>query len=404
MPASRFALIAFALLIATAPRASACSCGGISGRTAWDIAEKASHTHDLIFEGSLVRSAIEWDILNTRNGDSIRPAPMGSENPENNQPRMVVTFRVKSFYKGVGLGPEIQVRTGFGGGDCGAQFATGLEYLVYAYRSASDRNVLWVSSCGPGNWIQSNSIAPQLRYLRKQAPLKSDLATLKRKTEEVERNEWKEFAKHYDAATGQICGVVTPSDGARLDGRAEVRFESVSGYSPRGPSAEIDQEGKFCSGRLGPGDYYLHFVSWSHEGEPRSSVYFPGVVDRVRATTLKVGAGKVLANLKLQVPKQKGYTIRGFLSRNITSSTGQNNNTSLVYLFGLDGQIWGSQEVDFQNPLPLPKVKYFVFENILPGRYIAFASCFSSGQYTKIAHLQVTSNGKLIFLELKDRN
>jgi hypothetical protein len=330
---------------------------------------------------------------------------MGSENPANNQPRMIITFRVKSFYIGDGVsGPEIQVLTGMGLGDCGAKFQTGLDYLMYAYRSNRNPAALWVNSCDPGGWIGGYFIATQLRYLRKQAPLKSDLAPLPGWTTAGEPSEWQEATKRYAAATGQICGVIVkPGEGAAIEGGGGwVRFLSASGYSPDSYSSavELDREGRFCSGRLGPGDYYLQFTRGSKERGTITAVYLPGVADRDKATIVKVAAGQVSSNLKFAIPRPKAYTIHGFLSIDDKPGSG----VSHVHLLGFDGQTWDSQAIDLQGSFPLPKVKYFAFKNVVPGRYIAFASPLSSNGYTRIAHVQVISHGKLMFLALKNQN
>jgi hypothetical protein len=400
MPGRRLALVAFSLLIA-APHAYACRCGGIRGRTAWEIAEKAAQGSQVIFEGSLIRSAVEWDILGAKDGDLVRPR-QGSDS-EGLHPRMVITFRVKTLYKGDNVGSEVQVRTGLGGGDCGSQFVTGLDYLVYAYASPADPNLLRVSQCGPGDWMGSSSIATHLRYLRKQTPLKNDLALLKHSAMILESSEWQENARRYTAATGQICGVVNPGAGAASEGGGGVvEFLSTSGYSPYPPSVSLETGGKFCSDRLGPGEYYLHVTQWS--SERRTAGYFPGVAEREKATILKIGAGQVLSNLRFTLPEQKTYTIHGFLSIDDKSGMEQSGGVPTVFLISSDGRIWDRQEIDLQQTLPLTKIKYFSFKNVAPGRYVAFALPLSSHGYTRIAHVQVTSHGKLIFLALKNQN
>jgi len=55
---------------------------------------------------------------------------------------------------------------------------------------------------------------------------------------------------------------------------------------------------------------------------------------------------------------------------------------------------------DFQSSFPLPKVKYFDFENVLPGHYIAYVSVLGEGWHTKKEELSVTTHMKFIFLEL----
>jgi hypothetical protein len=287
-----------------------------------------------------------------------------------------------------------------GGGDCGARFETGLNYLVYAYGPSPAE--LGVDMCSPGGWLGSNYIAPELRQLRKEPPLVDDLAPVDYWTPAAvarRDREREEFLGRYTAATGQICGRVSP--GAAIDGeRGRVAFLSTAGHSPYGSSvAEVDREGKFCSERLGPGGYYLYFVRGLWGRNLESATYYPGVVDPPKATVLEVGAGQVRSDLVFQVPKQEAYTIRGFLSTDEKSGIGEDG--ASVMLVGRDGQVWRHEAVDFRGSLPLPKVKYFAFENVPPGRYIAYALVSGRGWLTKIVDVTVATHAKLIFLELK---
>jgi hypothetical protein len=386
-------------LAIAATHASACKCGGIHGRTAWETAEKEAQGSTAIFEGTPVRFEVQWDILSAKPGDPVSADSPASEAWTDRYPRMRITFKVKKVYKG-DAGTEVQVRTGMGGGDCGAQFATGLDYLVYAYGPSPAE--LAVSLCSPGGWLGSNYLATELRHLGKQRPLADDLAPLDYWTPmAVARwdREREEFIRRYATATGQICGRLSPEN--EIDGEwRRVAFLSAAGYSPHGSSpAEVDRHGKFCSDRLGPGGYYLYFTGGPWNGELKSAMYYPGVVDRVKATVLKVGAGQVQSNLVFHVPKQEEYTVRGFVSTDDKWAIGENG--ASVALVSLDGQVWRGQAVDFRGSFPLPKVKYFAFENVLPGRYMACAFASGRGWLTRKVEVNVTTHAKLIFLELK---
>ena len=131
----------------------------------------------------------------------------------------------------------------------------------------------------------------------------------------------------------------------------------------------------------------------------QSAMYYPGVADRAKATIVEVGAGQVRSNLVFRVPKQEVYTVRGLISTDDKSAMGEDG--ASVVLVGLDGRFWGNQTVDFRGSFPLPKVKYFTFGNVLPGRYIAYAFASGRGWFTKIVDVNVTTHAKLIFLELK---
>jgi hypothetical protein len=392
-------LVAAASVLAiAATHASACSCGGIYGRTAWDIAQIGAKGSPAIFEGTPARFEMRWDILSAKPGDPVRADSPTSEG-SNNYPMMLITFKVKRVYKG-NLGGEVQVRTGMGNGDCGAQYATGLDYLVYAYGTSPAE--LGVSVCSPGGWLGSNHLATHLRYLRKERPLAGDLAPLEYRTPFAAAlwdQEREEFVRRYAAATGQICGRVSQEN--EIDGEwRRVAFLSTAGYSPRGIStAEVDPHGKFCSDRLGPGGYYLYFTRGPWSGDPISAIYYPGVADRAKASVLQVAAGQVRSDLVINVPKQVAYTVRGFISTDDKWGVGENG--ASVALISLDGQVWRGQAVDFRGSFPLPKVKYFAFENVLPGRYIACAFASGRGWLTRKVEVNVTTHAKLIFLELR---
>jgi hypothetical protein len=75
-------------------------------------------------------------------------------------------------------------------------------------------------------------------------------------------------------------------------------------------------------------------------------------------------------------------------------------NDARVLLISGDGSLWLRQTVDFRGSWPLPGTKYFAFENVPPGRYVAYAYTPDRGWVTKVVELNVTSHAKVIFLEL----
>ncbi len=383
------------ILGVAATQASACSCGGVYGRTAWEIAEKEAERSAAIFEATPERVAIQWNILTARPGEMIRPELGASEDPSKNWPRMLVTFRVKRVYKG-NIGVTVQVWTGMGGGDCGARYATGLDYLVYA--SGSTPADLRVSICSPGGWLGSNRRATELRYLRGERPIPSDLATLEYWTPSAIARLDKE-REEYAAATGQICGSINPAASNENEWQ-QIAFLPTIGYSPSESAvAKVDQDGKFCSERLGPGEYYLYYTRGRLFGELESALYYPSVVERAQAVTVRVEAGQVHSNLIFHIPKQKTYTVRGFLSVDDKRAIG--NDGVYAILVGPDGRNWGTQSVDFSGSLPLPKVKYFNLGNVPPGRYIACALGPGKDWLSRIVEVDVTTHSKLIFLALQ---
>lgn len=396
-------LSAFACLITfAAEQAAACTCGSnIHTKNSWEQAKLEAQGATVIFEGTPERREVHWGVLTEKEGELIpADAPVGSGA---NWPRMVVTFRVQRAYKG-SLGQEVKINTGFGGGDCGARLPPGLTYLIYAYGPMSD---LSISMCSPGGWIGSDNVATQLRYLRQGSPTLSDLETIRHpRTSESpeERRErqrrYEEFEKRYAAFTGKICGTVT-REGARDQNPGFLLFLSSTGYSPvANPRAEIHQDGTYCSEALGPGKYYLFFTKAS-ENRITSATYYPGVNNLREATAVEVAQGQTVTNVRFKIPAQGTYSVRCLIS--IDDKSELKNKRVFIGLVRSDGgsrEGWYSQTVNFDTFFPLPKVKYFAFDDVLPGDYIAFASVDGEGWFTKKTVVSVSTHTKFIFLEL----
>lgn len=357
-----------------------------------------------IFEGTPERFELQWSLLDAKEGEWI-PTAAESAAPSSDQwPRMLVTFRLQRAYKG-DLGPKIQIKTGLGGGDCGAVFAPGLTYLVFA--GGSTPNGLQVSMCSPGGWIGGSRSAVELRYLRKEHPIASDLALIKRWTdkdyaaqEEQRRREFEEDRKRYEMATGKICGTVVV-DKTKDGNTGILSFLSTTGYSPiEHPTANVDADGSFCSPPLGPGKYYLYFTRVSGE-TLTSAIYYPGVTVRSKATAVEITAGQTQSSIALRVPAQKTYSVRGFISTN--DKSGLTANSVQISLVNLDcPSIYTryDQSVDLQGSFLFPKTKYFNFENVLPGRYGVYVSLFRRGWFTKKVEVNVSTHMRFISLEL----
>jgi hypothetical protein len=403
---SLFIQVATAVCIAAVAtgQASACMCGAsFHGKNNLELAKLEANWATVIFEGTPERFEFQWDVLTAKEGELI-----SADSPETRRdwfPGMLLTFRVQRAYKG-DLGPEIQIRTGLGGGDCGAVFAPGLTYLVFA--GGTSKGDLQVGMCSPGGWIGNDSLAPELRYLRKERPTAGDLAPSRRLTpkeyaaqEGQRKRDFEEFEKRYASFTGKICGTVVEEKAT--DGNMGIlSFLSATGYAPfEHPTANINTDGSFCSGRLGPGKYYLYFTKMTDAGL-MSAVYYPGVSDRNKATAVEIAAGQTQSGITLKIPVQKTYSVRGIISAN--DKSGLDARSVYVSLIRLnDGPFPApySQSIDFQSSYPVPKVKYFDFENVLPGRYIAYVSVVSGqGWYANKEEVNVTTHMKFISLRL----
>jgi hypothetical protein len=187
---------------------------------------------------------------------------------------------------------------------------------------------------------------------------------------------FEEQTKRCSAATGTICGNVVVKDPKGVE-FGLLSFLSIKGYSPvpfAHPTVDTRAGGAFCSSELAPGKYDLYFMRYSGD-ELVSSVYYPGVGDRTQAKTIEISAGTNQSGIIFDVPAQKTYSVRGFISTN--DSSGLTSGNVSVTLTKTDGLPFPSpyvEAIDFQSLFPLPKVKCFHFDNVLPGRYIALAS------------------------------
>jgi hypothetical protein len=397
-------LLATLCIFATAAKtASACQCGASRyGRSAWDNARQTSQFASVIFEGTPVHFEFKLDLLTAREGELI-PGDMYPSRDLSRGPHMVITFRVQRPYKG-DLGSEVQLTTGLGGGDCGAIYATGLNYLVYPY--GPNPSQLAVSMCSPGGWTEDTGVATNLRYLRKQPPIAADLAPILRwsekgadKQREQDQRAAEEGHKRYVAATGRICGTLIqprPDD----ESRGTVGFLSTQGYSPSAyPDASINQDGSFCSRNLGPGKYYLYFVRSSEHGLVEA-LYYPGVTDVAKATAVEVTAGQTVSNIVFKAAAQSTYSVRGIVSFDEKPEFHSNvvPNDATVILIRTDGdrRVWYHEKATFF----LPRLAYFKFENVVPGRYATCVMTPGPGWMTRKAEVNVITHMKFISLDL----
>ena len=208
------------------------------------------------------------------------------------------------------------------------------------------------------------------------------------------------FQKRYATATGKICGTVL-AEKAKDGNTGVLSFLSTAGDSPRvRPTANVNPDGSFYSGQLGPGKYYLYFARGSDAG-PISAAFYPGVSERTKATTIEINAGQTRSNISFKVPVQNTYSVRGIRSTN--DQAGLGSRSVYVSLLRLDGGAFlprYSLPINFESAFPRLRVKYFDFENVLPGRYLAYVSVFGQGWYTKKEEVNVTTHMKFISLQL----
>jgi|ERR1700722_1491440 len=132
-----FAKIAtgFCIAAVAAVSVSGCQCGAsYHGPNNLAVAKLEADGATVIFEGVPERFENTWNILKAKDGERISANELS---PTKYQSAMLVTFRVLRAYKG-DLGTEIGIKTGFGGGDCGAVYAPGVTYLIFASGTSAE--------------------------------------------------------------------------------------------------------------------------------------------------------------------------------------------------------------------------------------------------------------------------
>jgi hypothetical protein len=404
----KLSIVASALSISPCLLA-ACQCSGKNyyGKSVLDAAKLRAEGAASIFEGQLAKVEVKWDALAAKDGDLV-PATIffGPFGPKGLQtPYVEVTFQVLRAYKGA-PGTEARVRTGMGGGDCGAGYAQGLTYLVYASKLSGGE--LGVSMCSPGGWVGNGELQPDLRYLRKEPPTRSDLAPWVQwdrqeapKIAEERQRRAKEWQQHYEGATGKICGKI---ENQKTNGSISgaVYFLPTLGYSHMDPPmAQVGEDGSFCSRQLGPGKYYVYFQGGPDEKHV-SAVYYPSSPNQARATPIEVSAGKTQSDLKFKAPNEATYSVRGIIHTNEKPPAGDPGGISIV-LVPLDGgplSRYRFQTIQFDGVLSMANSEYFHLDEVLPGRYAVFAATYADGWLTKRVDVTVSSHGKFTILEL----
>jgi hypothetical protein len=387
-------LVAFGILAAFAKDASACQCGATyHTKNERAYAQKVVLASTVIFEGTPIEFEFRWSLLSAKEGELV-PCDGFWHQDVLRSPHMVITFQVVRAYQG-SLGSEVQVHTGVGGGDCGANYAPGLNYLVFTGGSSSDQ--LSTSRCSPGGWIGNTEVSAELRFLRKEKPTASDLAPIPRWSDETanqkaqRENAWKEGQERYTAATGRICGSVSGGNAGPTGGA--VIFLSTLGHSPfTDTDANVNDDGSFCSLNLGPGKYYLFLRRESEKGS--TALYYPGVADLASATPIEVTPGQTRSSLAFKVTEQNRYSVRGFVNWSDYSALTDDISVALVRADG-DRSVW----YHATSTHLLPGLAYFKIENVLPGLYAAFVQG-ESGWMTRKHEVQVTNHSKIIALDL----
>lgn len=129
-----FLLCILVVLALVAPRSFACKCvappSGV--KTDSEVARWYTDRSDAVFEGTVRRVELNWVFKEARLGDLV------TADLDQDEPTLEVTFDIARFYKGVEQ-KDLSLTTGIGGGDCGFDFESGKQYLVFAFADTSGR-------------------------------------------------------------------------------------------------------------------------------------------------------------------------------------------------------------------------------------------------------------------------
>jgi len=208
----------------------------------------------------------------------------------------VVMLRVSRTYRG--STPKITtVLTGIGNGDCGYDFETGKEYLVYA--DPIQGGALFTSICARTAPLEQSG--PELRFLRGEPPSADDL---------LDPSTY--YKKYSPQWTGTVCGRVMMPDGNPLPeamvAMSQVRDEPL----PPEVASDLDlsgADGSFCVEGIRPGKYLLTAETYDFGAKTRWMGYYPGVIKHLEAVPLEVHGGDNLSDLHFTVQKQVLYKV-----------------------------------------------------------------------------------------------
>jgi protocatechuate 3,4-dioxygenase beta subunit len=147
-------------------------------------------------------------------------------------------------------------------------------------------------------------------------------------------------------------------------------------------SARTDDRGEYRMFWLSPGRYYLAVASNRNSllsidgifigGGANSNeipaaglptVFYPGVVDPMRASTIEVGAGRELANVDVLLPQQPVYRIRG----RVVDANGQTPRSASISLIPRDTSFSTITNSSSSNYNPASGT--FELRDVVPGAY-----------------------------------
>ena len=276
-----FARALLSLVVAFPSAAIACQCvlSDHDLRTERETAE--AHLADIIrfphffpgptiFEGTVeMQEVVTTPALSDRYVDS-------SGRRFESQYRLV-TIRAARVYRGP-REEKFVVRTGMGGGDCGFDFETGGQYIVFAYHDGEGKSLSTSWCTDTGSLEDSGAM---LRVLRGEAPAPEDLLAPE-SYDKRNRSHW-----------GSVCGHVTAGNGkAVADSYVYLIRERHDGIPPLKDLQASKANGTYCFDYLRSGTYFL-------SGEDYHSNLTGSLSKNGHPLPILVEAGKTVGNVDL---------------------------------------------------------------------------------------------------------
>ncbi len=215
-------------LALVARNAQACSCAGTTGaKTMREVAEWYSdgpNASKIILEGSVQEQETAVGRVE---------APREATSKSTLDQHRIVSLRVLRSYRGEAAG-TVSVLTGIGEGDCGFDFETGSQYLVYADK-VEDGTLITSICTGTSLLVHSESA---MRALRGEQPTPDDLLD--------GETYYKKFAPLW---TAPVCGRIAKPDGTPLQqawlDMTQVRDEPFV-VNAAADSDQSKADGSFC--------------------------------------------------------------------------------------------------------------------------------------------------------------
>jgi hypothetical protein len=277
-------------------------------------------------------------------------------------------FSVEQAYLGV-AGTEVEVSTGYGGGDCGYQFKLGQRYLVYAYRykdqltttictrtkpfASANEDLAFLGTlptAAPGvtiyGWVDNRELnealspdvlitidGPERKEIHPDAEGRFRVSGLRAGDYKVSLRIPETLTTYEPQRELSIadrgCAALTwhLADNGRVSGRVvNPEGEPVArilvglaepGADPKDKYIKLehtDDQGHFSFAGIPRGRYVIA-VNHTRFPDPKSPSnayppsFYPGVVDQAQAQTITVGPGEKLNELEIRVPSKRAASV-----------------------------------------------------------------------------------------------